>query len=109
MAQVEAEEVRRTNPQLYAMHRREGYLRGVPEDRPAVISVNMFFAALAINELLARLHPYRNQPNSSYATVSASLTELLFDPEPEGAPCDLLHRYVGRADMTPLLDRAALS
>jgi hypothetical protein len=32
---------------------KEGYLRGVEEDRPAVISVNMLFAALTVNDFLA--------------------------------------------------------
>ena len=109
MAQVSAEELQRTNPEMYATQRREGYIRGVPEDRPAVISVNMFFASLAINELLARLHPYRNEQNNAYATVSASLAELQVYREPEEAPCALLRSHVGRGDVLPLLDRAALS
>ena len=37
---VRAEGIRRTDPERYAQERREGYLRGVGEDRPAVISVN---------------------------------------------------------------------
>ena len=60
MDRVQAEELRRTNPGLYRRQLEEGYLRGVEEDRPAVISVNMFFASLAVNDFLARLHPYRN-------------------------------------------------
>ena len=47
--------------------RSEHYLRGVDEDKPAVISLNMLFAALAVNDFLARLHPYRNQPSAEYA------------------------------------------
>lgn len=54
MARVEAEEMRRTNPEMYRRQVKEGYLRGVEEDRPAVISINMFFGSLAINEFLAR-------------------------------------------------------
>lgn len=109
MDQVSAEELRRTNPELYATQRREGYIRGVPEDRPAVISVNMFFASLAVNELLARLHPYRNEPNGAYAVLSASLTELRFYTEAEQTICDLLGPHVARGDVTPLLERPALS
>jgi hypothetical protein len=109
MEQVTAEELRRTNPELYATQRREGYIRGVPEERPAVISVNMYFASLAVNELLARLHPYRNQPNNSYAVVSASLAEMQFYPEAEQTPCELLGPHVGRGDVMPVLDRPALS
>src|SRR5215471_13202895 len=93
MARVEAEEIRRTNPEMYRRQIREGYLRGVEEDRPAVISVNMFFASLVVNEFLARLHPFRNQPNSDYAYVGGNLSEMQFYPESEAAPCTLLARH----------------
>ena len=109
MDRVNAEEIRRTNPELYRRRIREGYLRGVEEDRPAVISVNMLFAALVVNDFLARLHPYRNQANSDYACIAASLSEMQFYPEPESTPCQLLERHLGRGDVVPLLERPALS
>ena len=109
MKQVEAEEIKRINPTLYESQRKQGYLRGVNEDRPAVISVNMFFAALTVNELLARLHPYRNEPNASYAYIPGNLSEMTLLPEGEGSECALLKRHVGRADTVPLLDRPAIT
>jgi hypothetical protein len=109
MDRVNAEEIQRTNPDLYRRRIKEGYLRGVEEDRPAVISVNMFFAALTVNDFLARLHPYRNHPNSDHACIAASLVEMQFYPEPESTPCQLLERHVGRGDVIPLLERPALS
>ena len=109
MDRVNAEEIRRTDPELYRRRIKEGYLRGVDEDRPAVISVNMFFAALMVNDFLARLHPYRNQPNRDYACIGGSLSEMQFYPEAEAAPCNILERHVGRGDVIPLLDRPSLS
>jgi hypothetical protein len=109
MADVEAEELRRTNPAMYRARRDEGYIRGVREDRPAVISVNMFFAALMVQEFLARLHPFRNQPNASYATVRGNLLEPFLATEPDGSPCNVFGRHVGRGDVEPLLDRPDLS
>lgn len=109
MAQVEAEEMRRMNPELYARHRGEGYLRGIVEDRPAVLTVNMFFASLAVNEFLARLHPYRNRPNSEFAYVGGNLTEVALLSEPEGAECAVLRQWVGMGDVEPLSDRSILS
>ncbi|OQZ07231.1 MAG: thiamine biosynthesis protein ThiF [Planctomycetes bacterium UTPLA1] len=109
MAHVEAEEMRRTNPEMYQRQVKEGYLRGVQEDRPAVISINMFFASLAVNDFLARLHPYRNQPNSDYVYIGGSLSEMQFYPEAETAPCVVLQRHVGRGDTEPLLERPVLS
>jgi hypothetical protein len=109
MGRVDAEELRRIDPDLYRRQVKEGYLRGVEEDRPAVISVNMFFASLMVNEFLARLHPHRNQANAGYAYVGANLSEMQFYPEQEGAPCPLLQRHVGRGDVEPLLERTVLS
>jgi len=109
LKRVEAEEMQRANPGEYQRQVKEGYLRGVEEDRPAVISVNMFYAALLVNEFLARLHVYRNQLNSDYACVSASLCEMQLYAEGENAPCEILKRHVGRGDVVPLLERPALS
>lgn len=109
MATVDAEALLRTNPDLYRRRLREGYLHGVTEDRPAVISVNMFFASLVVNDFLARLHPYRNRPNGDYAYIGGSLSELQFYPEPEAESCAVLSRHVGRGDTVPLLDRPDLT
>jgi hypothetical protein len=109
MERVDAEALRRTNPAMYRQRVDEGYLRGVEEDRPAVISVNMHMASLMVSEFLARLHPHRNLPNAEYAHVGVNLSEMQFLPEPEGDPCNLLARHVGRGDIEPLLDRPALS
>jgi hypothetical protein len=109
MGRVDAEGMRRMNPEMCRRLVREGYLRGVDEDRPAVISVNTFFAALVVNEFLARLHPYRNHPNGGYAYVGGNLSEMQFYPEGESAPCQVLQRHVGKGDVVPLLERASLS
>jgi hypothetical protein len=109
LRRLEAEGVRRTNPEMDQRQVREGYLRGVDEDRPAVISVNMFFASLAVNEFLARLHPFRNQPNDAYAYVGGSLSEMQFYSEQDSAPCEILARHVGRGDLEPLPERAIFS
>ncbi|HWZ42398.1 MAG TPA: ThiF family adenylyltransferase, partial [Candidatus Saccharimonadales bacterium] len=103
--EVEIESLRRTAPEIYKRQRNEGYLRGVQEDRPAVISVNMFFASLAVNEFLARLHAYRNQTNAEYAYVGGSLAEMQFYLERDSNICSLLFPHVGRGDVEPLLER----
>jgi hypothetical protein len=109
MKRVDAEAMRRTDPEMYRRLVKEGYLRGVDEDRPAVVSVNTFFAALVVNEFLARLHPYRNQPNDRYAWVGINLSEMQFYREGETAPCQILQRHVGKGDVVPLLERPSLS
>jgi hypothetical protein len=109
MAQVEAEEMRRVNPELYRRQLGEGYITGVLEDRPAVITINTFFASLMVNEFLARLHPYRNRPNSDFAYVGGNLAEGVLLTESEQTPCATLGKHVGRGDVEPLIDRPMLS
>ena len=45
LEEVRAEGLKRQNPAYYEEQRRAGYIKGVVEDRPAVISVNMQFGA----------------------------------------------------------------
>lgn len=103
LEEVAAAGLRRTDPEAHTQQQEDGYIKGGTGSRPAVISVNMFAASLAMNEFLARLHPYRECPNFEYGSVTFSLAsmELLYDPE-EGR-CDVLGRHVGKGDLTPIL------
>jgi len=109
MEQVRAAGLRRANPAAYAAELHAKYLVGVQEDRPAVMSVNMQFASLAVNEFLARLHPYRDDDNTHFATYRLSLTQAQLYTEGEGEPCRVLARHVGRGDTRLLLDMPELS
>jgi hypothetical protein len=99
----------RTEPAAYREQKAAKYIRGVNEDRPAVISVNMLYASLAVNELLARIHGFRDDPNEEFARTQLSLTQGRMVSTPEGAPCPRLAGKVGRGDLVPLLDTPALS
>lgn len=103
MKQVSSERLQRTNPTAYAHQLNDGYIRGVQESKPAVISVNMFTASLAINDFLGRLHPYREQPNHAVAYIEFSLSSLDIFTEPEGEKCSMLQDKVGLGDIEPLL------
>jgi len=110
MADVQAEGIKRQNPARYESLRRAGYIKHVDEDRPAVISVNATVASLAVNELIARLRDFRDEPNREYATIGISLSQMAFYPEPEPeAPCRVIGKNIGRGDVIPLLDQAELS
>lgn len=109
MEQVRAAGLFRTNPAVYRAQLKEGYIRGVQEDRPAVVQVNSLVASLAVNEFLARLHPYRLDPNADYAVHRLSISHGIYEHESDGEPCPTLVRHVGRGDVTPLLDWAELS
>jgi len=101
--QVAASGLRRNDPAAHAQQVRDGYIAGAPANRPAVISVNMFAAALAVNELLARVHPFREEPNCNYAVTIFSLTSMELLSEPEERRCEILADRVGIGDASPLL------
>lgn len=105
MALVAAEGLQRTDPNAYHQQREDGYIRGVEGERPAVISVNMYIAALAINDFLARIHPYRDDPNYEIASIEFSLSSLEFfkQSEDDYVVCKLMQNKVGIGDCEPLL------
>ncbi len=109
MEQVRAAGLLRTDPSAYRTQVKDGYIRGVQEDRPAVIQLNSLVASLAVNEFLARLHPYRLDPSANYAVHRLSLSHGIYEHEQDGAPCPMLARHVGRGDVTPLLEWPELS
>lgn len=105
MEGVRAEHLRRTNRAAYDRELGEGYLRGVNEDRPAVIPVNMYAASMGVMEMLARLHKFRDEGNGEAASSRISHTAGILRRGPDGAPCLILAKEVGRGDTEPLLDR----
>ena len=109
LEQFQSASLKRANPHEYEKRLEEKYIVGVQEDRPAVISVNMLFASLAVNELLARVHRFRDDGNENYAATRISLTQAQTYYEPEGEPCRMFARHIGRGDVAPLLEMSELS
>lgn len=109
LEQVRAAALKRSDPQAYAEQLASKYISGVAEDRPAVISVNMFYASLTVLDLLARLHPYRDDPNDGFAIQTISLTGSFWRCVGEGPTDEPLAKHVGRGDMVPMLDMPLLS
>jgi hypothetical protein len=101
---LRASHMKRTNPKMYKEMLKEGYIKGVNEDRPAVISVNTLIASLAVNEFLARVHPFRYFNNSDVAVVRFNLSDLDIEYQADTSPkCPILSKEVGRGDTWPLL------
>jgi len=107
--QLRATAIKHTDPEAYEEQLGAGYIDGVDEEKPAVISVNMLIASLSVNELLARIHPYRDDPNSEYAVYRISLNAGFLAHEDDGEPCAALEKWVGRGDVKPLLGTPSLS
>lgn len=103
MQDVAAAGLRRNDPTAFQRQLRDGYIRGVVGHRPAVISVNMLGASLAVNEFLARLHPYREESNDVFASVTFSLASMEIITDPDEGICEILGAKVGLGDTKPLL------
>lgn len=107
--QLKSAGLRRTDPRAYREQVKAGYIRGIAEDRPAVISINMQMASTAINEFLARLHPYRYDDNAESAIVRTSFITNTNFRETEDAPSGIFFDHIGKGDVRPLLAMPDLS
>lgn len=105
MEDVRAEGLRRRDPEAARQQEEDKYIKGMAVRRPAVISVNMFAASLAVNDLLARLHPYRKagRKNADVASIEFSLAELRLTHDEELESCSMLAPMIGLGDRNPLL------
>jgi hypothetical protein len=74
-ATLEAEYLARTAPDAHRQKLADGYLRGVEEQAPAVITLNMRAAADAVMEFIARAFPFRHAPNGSRARTLFMLAD----------------------------------
>lgn len=67
------EDLRERDPARYAAQVQEGYMPGTNEEAPSVITVNMRAASAVVQELIARLYPYRIESNALYARTKFCL------------------------------------
>ena len=99
-----AESIKRTDPALYEERRKEGYLRGVRVDSPAVVAINGFLASAAVTEFLARIHQFRLESNSDLRWQQFDLVNCSWTHPHEGEPCPLMAKHAGRGDLNPFLN-----
>jgi hypothetical protein len=102
------EYLRKVAPDAYQQELEAGYLKGVVEEAPAVITLNMRAAAACVNEFIARAFPFRLEPNSLYARTQFSLAAC----EEEYFAEDIFTRtaslLLARGDAEPLLGLPSL-
>lgn len=93
----------------YSEQKRSGYIVDIVVDSPAVISINMQVASMAVNEFLARIHPFRYDSNSNFAITRISFSDSYVQSEDDGKPDPYLAKFVGRGNMTPMLNMPELN
>ncbi|MEQ6118918.1 ThiF family adenylyltransferase [Reichenbachiella sp. MALMAid0571] len=85
--------------------KRSGYIVDVDVEAPAVISINMQAASLAVNEFLSRIHPIKVDDIEEFDIIRFSLTDFYFINQKSNDPIDTyLLKYIGRGIMNPLLN-----
>ena len=107
---LSAEYIKRTNPDAHAQQVDEGYLQGVPEEAPSVISLNMRAASAAVQEWISRLYDIRHLPNEqfskTYFSLAAGEEEFTSEAEMGATKRSILF---ARGLKEPLLGRIATS
>ena len=104
--QLYTENLRADDPSSYKQQLEDGYLAGVNEDQPAVISVNMLAACLAFNDFLARLHKYRLDNNADFSIQRFQLVQGCYhNSKPADATPSLFSKYQGTGDQSFLVQK----
>ncbi|MBX9591778.1 MAG: ThiF family adenylyltransferase [Hyphomonadaceae bacterium] len=74
-ATLEAEYLARVAPGAHRRRVAEGYIKGLAEEAPAVISLNMRAASATVMEFIARAFPFRHTCNRSFARTIFMLAD----------------------------------
>lgn len=108
-ASLRAEYLRHVAPEAHQEEVAAGYIRGMAEQAPSVITLNMRAAAAGVNEFIARAYPYRLDHNRRYARTLFSLAaceeEYVCEDDFARAP----NPVIARGDQEPLLGLPALT
>ncbi|MCQ2045018.1 JAB domain-containing protein [Stutzerimonas kunmingensis] len=82
---LRAEELAKRDPTAHAEQVKAGYMPGANEQAPSVITVNMQAASLCVQELIARLYPYRLDGNAKFAQTKFGLIDGEYEFTAESA------------------------
>ncbi|MET3873930.1 ThiF family adenylyltransferase [Puniceicoccus vermicola] len=100
---LRTEYLRNADPVAHEQELNDGYIKGVHEEAPAVISLNMRAATASVNEFLARAYPFRHDSNDNYARTRFSLAACEEEYEAEGSFIKSENVELALGDREPLL------
>lgn len=105
LKKLEAEGLRRTDPEAYKEQVKQKYIEGVNVDSPAVISINMLISSIALMELLNRIHPFKDEMSSSYARIMVDYCGSCIENRNEGSfdVDENASKWAGRGDCKPFV------
>lgn len=84
-ATLHAEALEEADPAAHAEQVKAGYIDGMSEQGPSVITLNMRASSACVMEFIARAYPFRQQPNCSFARTRFMLAEAFEEHEAESA------------------------
>lgn len=102
-ASLLAEHLAEVAPEQHAAQLKEGYIKGRAEEAPSVIALNMRAASAAMMEFVARVWPFRTEPNRSYARTVFDLAGMEEDHTAEDAFARTSDPLAGSGEREPLL------
>lgn len=108
-AGLRAEYLRSIDPAAFRQELAAGYIKGIIEQAPSVICLNMRASSALVTEYLARAFPFRLEPNRGYARTTFSLAAGEEECLSEDAFNRTLDNELGRGDEEPLLGLPVLS
>lgn len=108
-AALQAEALLESDPEAYDDQVRRGYIEGMPEQAPAVISLNMRAASASVMEFIARAYPFRQETNDQYARTRFMLAECIEEFTSEAEFPKRQSHHLAQGDAEPLLGLPVLS
>lgn len=105
---LRAEYLRRVDPEAFRQELEAGYIKGLVEQAPAVISLNMRASSSVVMEYIARTFPFRHESNRGFARTEFSLAAAEEEYRSEDDFIRAQDGELARAGEEPLLGLPAL-
>ncbi|WP_239797156.1 hypothetical protein [Candidatus Nitrotoga arctica] len=105
---LRGEYLRKVAPEAHQQELEAGYLKGLTEEAPAVVTLNMRAAAACVNEFIARAFPFHLESNRLYARTQFSLSACEEEYFAEDVFKCTPNHLLARGDAEPLLGLPAL-
>lgn len=107
-ASLQAEYLQRTSQEAYTAQVEQGYIKGITDEAPSVITLNMRAAAACVSEFISRAFPFREESNARYSRTRFSLSGCEEDHFDEGQWTVSANPLMATGSTEPLLGIPAL-
>ena len=108
-ASLRREYLQRNAPEVYATEVAEGYIQGVADEAPPVITVNMKTASTAVLEMIGRICPFRMEANQQFSRTILRMAEGEEEHFEEQEFDTTEQPLLAHGDMEPLINMPILS